>query len=83
MKIFFLEDVGMVLASRVHLQGMTVFILLAGKMQKQEPQCKWLRVTQPPLYIYLVYATFQLTSLMMLSTQLRLMHHPILHAYMH
>ena len=38
----------MVLASRVHLQGMTVFILLAGKMQKQEPQCKWLRVTQPP-----------------------------------
>ena len=28
------------LANKVHIQGMTVFILLADKVHEQEPQCK-------------------------------------------
>ena len=36
------------LANKVHIQGMEV--LLADKVHKQEPQCKWLRFTQPSLH---------------------------------
>ena len=36
-----------ILANKVHIKGMT---LLGDKAHEQEPQCKWLRLTQPSLH---------------------------------